>query len=63
MLVGCRSQPREEAARATLVEYGLEELELLDLKLTDLRSVSAAAQIGMRKDGVPAERRLAFNAT
>ena len=48
VLIGCRSRPRAEAARATLVEYGLENLELLELKLADLRSVSAAADIGLR---------------
>ena len=51
VLMACRSRARAEAARATLLEDGLDNLELLDLDLADLRSVSTAADTVKRRYG------------
>lgn len=51
VLMACRSRPRAEAARATLMEVGLANLEVLDLDLADLRSVSSAADTVKQRYG------------
>ena len=43
VLMACRSRPKAEDARALLLREGLTKLEIVDLDLADLRSVSAAA--------------------
>ena len=51
VLMACRSRPKAESARTTLLNEGITGLDLIDLNLADLDSVSSAAHLVRERYG------------